>query len=459
MVDLLILNGIIVTMDQNRQVINNGGVAVKGSKIVDVGRSIELKKKYNANKVIDASGKAILPGFINCHTHTNQTILKGVIYDAPYTIFGPAVSIPALADAMPEDYYASGLLTAAEMIKSGTTCVCDMVCAHSSFDNIQKNAEAIEKSGLRYDAVWGLMDSGDTPPELWRGEESIAAARSFIKEWHEKNDGRIKVWLGQPTVFCVSLKHWNLAKQILGEFKLKYMVHIYGSIFEHISKRDTEYLHERGISGPNTVFVHCIWMSPREISLIRDTNTRVAHCPIGNSFLGYGVSPLPEMLNQGITVGLGSDGMASYTHDMFDTMRYAAFLQKANYRDGTAVTAEKILEMATIDGAKVLGRENEVGSIEVGKKADIIIIDLQKPHMHPVNRIVPTIVYTVKGNDVETTIIDGKIVMENHELKTIQEKSVLKLAREACDRILEKRRKLNSLLERPWPMTSKAFWE
>jgi len=235
-------------------------------------------------------------------------------------------------------------------------------------------------------------------------------------------------------------------------------IEIVSNSLKKYKMRDLEYAHSLGYTGEKAIAVHCIWLSAEEMNIIANTGTKVVHNPIANMHLGYGIAPITEMLSKGVTVGLGTDGAASYTYDMFEIGKTAAMLQKVKNMDAEAITAEKALEMLTIEGAKVLGIDNFTGSLEKGKCADIILLDFNNPNLMLGGKPVPKIVYSAKGSDVVTSIIDGKVVMENRKVLTIDEESALRSAKKMQDDLIKKAgQKTKNLLNSPWPH-NKAAW-
>ncbi|NCB03737.1 MAG: N-ethylammeline chlorohydrolase, partial [Spirochaetia bacterium] len=222
---------------------------------------------------------------------------------------------------------------------------------------------------------------------------------------------------------------------------------------------DVEYAHSIGITGSRSLFVHTVWLNPHEVTLLKQSNTSCVHCPAANSQLGYGIAPIAELLEAGVPVGLGTDGAGSYTYDMFEMMRIATYLQKQKHQSADVFTAEQALEMATIHGAKALNLENEIGSIEVGKKADIILIDFDKPHLLHEYRVVPKLVYSANGADVTTTIVNGKVLYEKGVLTTLNEKEILTdISKTMHEQLIAADDETRRLLKAPWPH-NRAYWK
>jgi cytosine/adenosine deaminase-related metal-dependent hydrolase len=216
--------------------------------------------------------------------------------------------------------------------------------------------------------------------------------------------------------------------------------------------RDLEYAHSIGLTGPDAILFHAVWLSPREVRIVADSQSKVVHCPVANAHLAYGIAPVSALRAQGVTVGLGTDGAASYTYDMLEVMKMAAMLQKVKHLDAEALTAEEALEMGTLEGARVLGLADSVGSLEPGKRADIILVDFKQPHLMEAHQLVPKLVYSARGADVVTAIIDGQIVMENRQVLTMDEAAVLERARAATADLVERAGdETRDLLQAGWP--------
>lgn len=466
MYDILINCSYIVTMDKERKIIPQGSIGIKDGCIESVGRK-ELYPK--AKKIIEGGNLVAMPGLINCHTHVYQALIEGIGYDMHFSPWNIQYLLPLVSHIGPEHSRASAELAALEMIKSGTTTFSDHWYLHTDFSNIDEVARVFHQSGLRNHSVFGFLNESfagwkkDTDMEMVKNEEAlIAAARNFIKNWHRK--GRTIVALGPGSTEDVSQDFFKKIVVFAKEIDASVVTHIAGWIeivsnsLKKYKMRDLEYAHSLGFTGENAIAIHCVWLNAEEMNIIANTETKVVHCPVANMHLGYGIAPITEMLSKGITVGLGTDGAASYTYDMFEIGKTAAMLQKVKNLDAEAVTAEKVLEMLTIEGAKVLGMDSFTGSIEKGKRADIILLDFNCPHIMPGGKTVPKIVYSARGTDVVTSIIDGKIVMENRKVLTIDEESALRSANKMQDDLIKKAgQKTKNLLNSPWPH-NKASW-
>ena len=465
-IDLLIKNGIVITMDKKRQVLEHYDIAVKDGKIIKIQPNIADK----ADKVLDADGCVVCPGFINGHSHVYQSLIEGLGYDMHFNPWNWRFLFPVVSKITPEDAQASASLAALEMIKNGVTTISDHWYLHTDMENIYKVTDIFDQSGMRAQMVFGFLDetfagvkSDSDEMTMVKSEDLlIGEARKFHKTWHGKK--RTTVALGPGSTEDINeslmLKVVDLSK----ELDINLSTHVAGWIeinsytIREFGERDLEHFHSLGLTGPKGVIFHAVWLSDREIDIMAKTGTKVVHCPIANAYLGYGISPVSHFLSMGITVGLGTDGAASYTYDMLEVARTAGMLQKASKLDAEAVTAEELLEMLTIGGAKVLGIDDQVGSIEAGKKADIIAVDFNSPHLLPVGRWLPKLIYSARGSDVTHTIVDGKVLMESGKVLSMDEKQVMADSIKAREDLIARAgQETRDLLDMPWPKQGPAW--
>jgi 5-methylthioadenosine/S-adenosylhomocysteine deaminase len=464
MLDILITNGTVVSMDKQRTIAKSN-MYIKDGRIVGLGKEIKP-----ANKVIDAAGHVVMPGLVNCHTHLYQSLIEGIGYDMHFEPWNWRFLVPIVSRMIPDHSYHSAKLAALEMIKTGTTTVCDHWYMHTDFDNIRYATKALDESGIRSKMIYGLLDKSFAGMEADQGSGSIMHSReelekdfqNYFTSWHEKN--LVTVGIGAGSTQDASEQLLISSKKVADSLGIVMSTHVAGwqdilaSTFSRYGMRDVEFTHSRNLTGPNSLFIHTVWLSPHEISLLAQTHTAVVHCPAANSQLGYGIAPVAEMIQQGIAVGLGTDGAGSYTYDMFELMRMTAYLQKQKHFSADALTAEQALEIATIHGARALGMEDKIGSIEEGKDADLIILDFNQPHLMLTNRIVPKLVYSAHGSDVVTTIIHGQVVMENRQIVTVDEQRVLEDAERISQELVQgAEAETARLLSARWNST-KPYW-
>lgn len=414
--DLIIKGKYVLPMDESLAVIKDGAVVVVGQNIEKVGKAEELGKKYKAKKVIAAGNSIIMPGLINTHTHAAMTYFRGLADDLPLDIWLNQHIWPAEAKYVNAEFVKkSGELTCLEMIKSGTTCFNDMY-----FFGQEILAEAVAEAGLR--ALLGL----DLKIPGYSVERVIELAKQF------KGSELVKIALAPHSVYVCARDILEKVKQAAEAENLRVHIHVSETKKEvedckkAWGKTPVEYLDELGLLSNKLMAAHSVWLSNSDLEIYKNRKVKVAHCPISNMKLASGVAPLKRMLEMNITVGLGTDGAASNnTLDLFSDMRACALLHKVTNLNPAVVSAREVVQMATVNGAKVLGREKEIGSLEAGKKADIITIDLDKPHLTPIYDPYSHLVYCVNSEDVENVIVNGKIIMENRQVKTLDEEKIL----------------------------------
>ena len=460
MLDLRIDNAAIITLDDRRRELRRGSIVVNKGEIV----SVEETVSQPAKKVIDAQGQVALPGLVNTHTHVYQALIEGIGYDMHFDPWNWRFNFPIASHINAWHAEVGAQIAALEMIKSGTTTVSDHWYLHNEFESIHRVAQVFREAGLRHHVVYGLLDQSfagarvafEDMAMIRREDELIEAANEFIDRWHRQ--GRTVVALGPGSTEDISDRLMEQTIEMARSRGLQLATHVAGwaeivsRSLKQYGMRDLEHVHNIGLTGPDSILIHAVWLSPREIELIAETDSKIAHCPVANAHLGYGIAPIPELRARGVSVGLGTDGAASYTYDLFEVMKMAAMLQKVKHLDAEVLTAEDALEMATVDGARVLGLGEQVGSLEPGKRADIILVDFDQPHLMLAHQPVSKLVYSARGHDVVTSIIDGQIVMENRRVLTLDEAAILDRARDAtADLISRAGMETGDLLNAGWP--------
>jgi 5-methylthioadenosine/S-adenosylhomocysteine deaminase len=424
---ILIKDGTIVTMDQQDSIVR-GDVLIRDGRLAEIDSQID----DTVNQVIEAQGCAVLPGFVQTHIHLCQTLFRGGADDLALIDWLKKRVWPMEAAHTPESIRASAQLGIAELIKSGTTCALTM----ETVRHTEEVLRAVEKSGFRATVGKCMMDKGDDVPGVLREETraSIDESVALIDKWNGRADGRIRCCFAPR--FAISCTRELLSEISRLAKQRGVMIHTHASenrseceIVERESgERNIDYLSSLGIVGPHVVLAHCIHLDNTEMETLQNTKTNVAHCPSSNLKLGSGIARVTEMLARGIPVSLGADGAACNNRlDMFTEMRTAALLQKALHGP-EVLPASRALRMATIDGAQAMGLADEIGSIEVGKRADVIVVDLNQTHSSPEADIVSSLVYSSQATDVRSTIIDGQIVMRDRKLLTMNEANVIESA-------------------------------
>lgn len=439
---LLLKNVYIVTMDEKFSKFK-GSILINGNKIDKIAHYGEVIEG-NFDKVIDGEGLTAMPGFIQPHIHLCQTLFRGTADDMELLDWLKKRIWPLEGAHDEESIYYSAKLGISELIKCGTTCIADMETVHYTDNAI----EAIYESGIRALTGKVMMDYGsDVPKTLMENKDSsISESVGLLKKWHGIDNGRIEyAFTPRFVVSCTD----ELLREV-ASLSLKYDVKVHTHASENRGEiafvekdrgmRNVSYLKKVGLLNKNLILVHCIWLNDEEISEIKESNTKIVHCPSSNLKLASGVAKIPELLNLGIDVGLAADGAPCNNNlDIFTEMRLSSLIQKVRLGP-TSMDCRKVLYMATVGGAKVLGKEKEIGSIEEGKKADIILLDLNKIHNCPLYYadIESTIAFSAKSEDVSTVIVDGKILMENRKLLTLNEEEIMKKCETSIERLCRK---------------------
>jgi len=448
---ILIFGGTLLTMDSQRRVITDGGVLIEGSRIVKVGKSSEVKNVSRAESEIDAKGMAILPGLIDTHVHLAQALIRGCADDTSLIDWLQKFVWPLQGNFEAEDGKASAELCMLEMIKSGTTTFLESLL-HERY-GLDGIAESVLQAGMRgilSKTVMGLPGYGSQgsimhPGMVEDGETCLRQVEDHFKRWNGRADGRIRIWYGARSLGGCSRELYQRIGQDARRLGTGITMHL-NEVQEdarysrkEFGKLPGEFVDEVELLDSTIVFAHGVWLTEREWQIFAKKGASVAHCPSSNMKLASGIAPVVEMKRAGVNVSLGCDGGPSNNcYDMIREMKTACLLQKARLLDPLVTDAEYVLEMATINGAKALGTHNEIGSIEVGKKADLVLVALRKPHLIPAFNPISQLVYAAEGSDVDTVIIDGKVVMQNRALKTLDEDLVLRNATERGAKLLKR---------------------
>ncbi|HYI11688.1 MAG TPA: amidohydrolase [Thermoanaerobaculia bacterium] len=432
--DILITGGTVVTMAGPN--IERGSVAIRDGEIVAVGPSSEIDGRYRAKTTIKAGGHAVLPGFVNAHTHVPMTLFRGIADDRDLMDWLTNYMFPAEAKNVDRDFVKWGLrLGAAEMIRSGTTTFADMYYYESDI------ARETKAAGLRAVLANTFIDFPAPDNKTW--DAAVAYMRAFAKEW--KGDRLITPALAPHAPYTVSTDHLKQVRALATELGLPILIHVSETKDElrQVAEKQNgmtpgAYLDSIGFLGDDVVAAHGVHLTPAELQIFAARKTGVAHCPESNQMLASGVAPIVEMIKAGMEVGLGTDGPAGSNNnlDMIEEMASAARLQKVMRNDPKAITSREVLRLATIGGAQVLGLADKIGTLERGKRADVVIIDLETSRSQPVYSVESAIVYAASGSSVVTTIVDGRILMRRGVLLTLDEEEVIRKAMEYREEIL-----------------------
>jgi 5-methylthioadenosine/S-adenosylhomocysteine deaminase len=427
-VDLLITGGTVITMDAQRRILDDGAIAVRADSIIAVGPRAELETKYSSAKVIDAHGLLVMPGLINGHTHAAMSLFRGIAEDLSLDDWLHAYIFPAEARNVTEDFTAWGTrLAILEMLGGGTTTYADMYYFEDEVARVTKEA------GMR--GVLGETIIDFPAPDNKTLPQAFAYTQKFLDHW--KGDPLIVAAVAPHSMYTCSEKTLQDAVALARRNSAPILIHIAEAPFELEQSRNkygltpVAYLSRAGVLGPDVVGAHCILVDHADIATLTHFGVGCIYNPSSNMKTAAGVMPIVEMLAAGEAIGLATDGAASNNNlDMFEEMDLAPKLQKLARMDSRALPAEQVVALATITGARALHLEKQIGSLEPGKKADLILVDTSAAHATPMYNIYSQLVYALKANDVRTVIIAGKIVMEDHQMLTLNEPEVLAKARE-----------------------------
>jgi 5-methylthioadenosine/S-adenosylhomocysteine deaminase len=423
MSSILIKNGTLVTMDSANRILR-GDLFIRGSQIVELGAT-----EQSADIVIDASECAVIPGFVQTHIHLCQTLFRGAADDLALIDWLKKRVWPMEAAHSAASVTAAARLGIAELIKGGTTCALTM----ETVNHTSQVFQVVEDSGFRATVGKCMMDKGDEVPKPLQEQtsQSIEESLSLLERWHGRANGRIRYCFAPR--FAISCTRELLMR--VGQLSREHgvMIHTHASenrtectmVETETGMRNINYLDSVGVSGRHVALAHCVHLTNDEIRILKSTSTNVAHCPSSNLKLGSGIAPITQLLDEEISVSLGADGAACNNRlDMFTEMRTATLLQKALHGP-EVLPANRMLRMATIDGARALGLESEIGSLEVGKRADLAIVSLDRLHMSPEAEVVSSLVYAAEASDVQTVIVDGRLLMRDRTLLTLGEADVI----------------------------------
>ena len=428
-VDLIVTHGIVVTMNGARTLYQDGSVAIRGDSIVAVGPRAEVEAQYKATQTIDAHGGLILPGFINGHTHVPMTLFRGLHDDVTLNDWLYKYIFPAEAKNVNEEFVRWGTrLAAAEQIRAGVTTFADMYYFEDTV------AEETKAAGMR--GVLGETFIDFPAPDNKSEAEMLAYTEKFLKKW--QGDPLIHAAPAPHSIYTCSRKTLEDAAALARKYHAPILIHVSEmkkegeDSLKQNGMSPVQYLEKIGVLGPDIVAAHCIFVDEADRKLLADRHVGCVHNPSSNMMIASGVSPVPELRAAGVAVGLGTDGPAGSNNDLdlMEEIDLAAKLAKITKMDPLALNAKAVVEMATIDGARALHMDKEIGSLEPGKKADLILISLDEPNAVPMYDIYAQIAYSLKGSDVETVVIGGRAVMRDHNLLTLDEPKVLEKARE-----------------------------
>ncbi len=427
--DSVIAGGTVVTMDLERHILEDGAVAIKGDVILDVGTRAQIEAKYAAATHIDATRHLVLPGFINGHTHAPMTLLRGLKDDVTLDVWLKSYIFPAEAKNVTEDFVRWGTrLAAAEMIRGGVTTFADMYYFENAI------AEETKAAGMR--GILGETWLDFPVPDNKNEAEAAAYTEKFLKRW--QGDPLIHAAVAPHSIYLCSQKTLHDVQALAQKYHAPILIHvaeIKKELDDSLAQNNAtpvQYLNRIGFLGPDVIAAHCIWVDAADRKLLAEKSVGCVHNPSSNMMLASGVAPVIEERAAGVAVGLGTDGPSGSNNDLdlMEEMDLAAKLQKITKMDPRALGAKAVVEMATIEGAKAVHLEKEIGSLEAGKKADLILIDLSEPNAVPMYDVYSQLAYALKATNVDTVVVAGRVLMRDHKLLTLHEGEILAKARE-----------------------------
>jgi 5-methylthioadenosine/S-adenosylhomocysteine deaminase len=433
-VTTIVAGGIVVTVDGARNIYDPGAVAIDGTTIVAVGPAAEIAARFNAAEQINTVGSIVIPGLINTHGHAPMVLYRGLADDLRLQEWLEKYIFPAEARTVSREMVRAGTrLAALEMIQSGTTAYADMYYFEEEIARVTKAA------GMR--GVLGQTIIQFPVADAKTPQEALARAEAFIKEFAK--DDLIVPAVAPHAPYTLDAKDLLASRALATKYGVPVIIHVAETEAElnnsqkaHSGMSPVAYLQSINFWGPRTLANHMVWADAADITLLASHGIGVSHNPESNMKLASGIAPVPELRAAGVTVGLGTDGAASNNDlDMFDAMRFAALLHKVKTGDPRALPATAVLEMATVHGAKALGLEKQIGSVEVGKRADLVVVSTSSARMTPMYDPISHLVYAARGEDVRTVMVNGRVLMRDRKMLTLDEAAVLAEARKFADAV------------------------
>ena len=442
MTQILIKNANIVSMDQNRSVYVEGSILIENDKIIEIGKYDDLQPLINSNVIVeDAKGNWILPGLINTHVHTSQQLARGIADDVDLLVWLRDRIWPYESNLSEEDSYVSSLLCGIEQIRSGVTCFVEAGGQH-----VNGMGRAVKELGIRAALVKSTMDTGIGLPKIWQKntQEEIDAQIENFENWHNKENDRIRCWFGLRTIFNNSDELIIKTKELADKYEVGIHMHVAEIRDEIEFSKNTRgaatvtHLNNLGVLGDNFLAAHCVWMTNKEIEIFQKNNVKVTHNPAA-AMKVLGFAEIPQMLEQGICVSIGTDGAPCNNRmSLIDEMWLTSLIHKGRKLNPKIMPAETILEMVTVNAAKCALWDKEIGSLEKGKKADLIIIDPKSATMLPMHDPIANLVSSMRTQNVNSVMCDGIWVMKDGVIKTIDENAIIQESIKRSKEILER---------------------
>lgn len=432
---ILIENGTLIPLDGTRRIIPRASIAVEGNTIAGIGDRSALVRRFGAPRsTVDAAGKFVFPGFINTHTHLFQAFSRGLGMDLSLDGWWRSAIGKVAPRLTTRDIHDAAVVGCLEAIRSGTTTVNDFMYLAANKYSSDAVVDAFGETGVRCVLSRGIMDAvADRAPAMTQNLDEAIEDFERLHKKYDDPDGRVSVWVAPSAFWSTSLRAFEESVSAARRVGARITFHCSEteSVVDHCKRtyglKDVSVMAKKHLLGPDVLAVHCVWLGKSDIETLARYGVSVSHCPLANMILADGVAPIREMLRARVTCSLGTDGPASNNNqDMLGVMKSAALLQKIHYLDPLAISAWKVLEMATVDGAKALGKENTIGSLKKGYRADIVIIDFRRPYTTPVYDPVANLVYAATPENVETVMVDGRVVMEKGRIESVDEQTAVR---------------------------------
>jgi len=443
----------VLTMNSKDEFIKDGIVVIKGDKIEDVGPSKSLIEKYKdvEGEWLEYPKGVVMPGVVTAHTHLFQSLMKGVGCNLNLDDWVTKVIFPMGMAMGKKESYDAGRLNMIEMISTGTTCFADSHYIIHDPENFDGLAKAVEETGIRgiiCRATQSMKYHPDVPDEVIEDAETACIeTEKCIEKYHNTLNGRLRVGVEPITPIDCDEEMITKLYKLAEKYDTLFQMHVAETLGELTVVKNTqgmgimEYLDSLGVLSSRTLLIHSIWISAKEKLLIAKRKANVSHNPLANMIVADGIAPIPDLLTLGVIVGIGVDGAASNNNqDMFEAMKTCALLHRINTLDASVLDAYDVLKMGTIDGAKAIGLDHEIGSLEVGKKADVIVVGTNSIQMTPDVATIANIIFSGNGRDVDTTIIDGEVIMKNREFLNIDVEEVINEANKSAAKMVEEAR-------------------
>jgi 5-methylthioadenosine/S-adenosylhomocysteine deaminase len=448
-IDLLVEHALVVTQNDRRDVIEDGAVAVQGGRLVAVGRTTEVAAQYTATKTLHARKRALFPGLINTHTHLFQSAVKGLGEDMDVQDWVQAVTFPTAVSMSAEEVYLATLVSCLENLRSGATTVVDFMYPLGDPALHEAVIRAMLDSGLRGRYTRMVNDAGAeagiSPALIHPAEKCLAHAAELIERYPASVGGRLEIGLAVGAIWGISEAALRQTRHFASQHGVPITMHINESPFdnrssvERFGRATIPMLAHTGLLGPDLLAVHCVHMTDGDIALFAAHDVKISYNAVSNMYLGSGIPPICQMTQAGLTIALATDGAGSNNNqDMLETLKFSALLQKVAAQDASAVSAQTAVDWATRGGAQALGRAAEIGSIEVGKRADFFIMDPYTPKAIPVHDPLATLVYSAGQANVVTTVVDGRVLLEDGVFQQLDEMALLVETQRAAQNLAQR---------------------